>query len=145
MRGRERDGAEGRDQLTKGFDGRAIIRYPRMWRTLPHEIITLVVFLHERGRTKNGWQTERDPSRKPRHSCASSRRTHTHPTHTSVVTSRLSESIQTSMGHSIGVYGSSLGVLFQDSGEQTEDGKMSGRGAPSEDGELPRPTHEIWA
>ena len=33
-------------RLTKRFDRGAIIRYPRMRRTLPHEIIALVVFLH---------------------------------------------------------------------------------------------------
>lgn len=93
-------------RLTKRLDRGAIIRYPRMRRTLPHEIIALVVFLHD----KTVGKTMRDPSGKPCrkwHKCR-----HTHATHTSVVTSRLSESIQTSMGHSIVAYVSSLGVIW---------------------------------
>ena len=62
-------------RLTKRLDRGAIIRYPRMRRTLPHEIIALVVFLHD----KTVGKTVRDPSGKPRRSGTSA---DTHTQHT---------------------------------------------------------------
>ena len=99
-------------RLTKRFNRRSIVCYPRMWRTLPHEIITLVVFLHEpRGKIQHGWHHSSGIRRESRAAAAQCRHGHRLATHTSVVTSRFSESIQTSIGHSIGVYGFVLGVL----------------------------------
>jgi hypothetical protein len=103
-----------------------------MRRTLPHEIIALVVFLHERG-IQNGWQNSAQSVGKAApqwHRCR-----HTHATHTSVVTSRLSESIHTSMGHSIVAYVSSLSVFDVGYGtrrREAENGASSGPG-PSTD------------